>query len=243
MSLYDWLIIFHLLLFVYWLGGDMGVFYSSGMAIDSRLKNSARVTAAKIMVDLDFVPRICMTLMLTVGGLLSSYNGVEHPLWQTIGFVLLGPFWLGMVVYLHLAHGTPMSKVVTRIDFWFRWLLVGYLLWSVGYSFAFTDKLANAPWVGAKLVVFAGLVFCGLMIRIYIPGYIQGIMALRKEQDQPSISDEMNEIMSTSLARCRPFVLAIWAGLLLECWLGVVKPGNQVPVSEVLGAALPAFGY
>ena len=67
MSLYDLLIIFHLLLFVYWLGGDMGVFYSSGMVVDTKLSNSARVTAAKIMIDLDFVPRICMTLMLTVG--------------------------------------------------------------------------------------------------------------------------------------------------------------------------------
>lgn len=46
MSLYDWLIIFHLLLFVYWLGGDMGVFYASGMSIDARLTNSARVTAS-----------------------------------------------------------------------------------------------------------------------------------------------------------------------------------------------------
>ncbi|MFQ5635893.1 MAG: hypothetical protein ACE5G3_11270, partial [Gammaproteobacteria bacterium] len=60
MSFYDLLIIFHLLLFVYWLGGDMGVFYSSGMVIDSKLSNPARVIAAKIMITLDFVPRICM---------------------------------------------------------------------------------------------------------------------------------------------------------------------------------------
>ena len=93
MSLYDWLMIFHLLLFVYWLGSDMGVFYSSGMAIDSKLSNAARVTASKIMIDLDFVPRICMSLMLTVGGLLSGMmeNPIEHPMWQTIGFILLGP--------------------------------------------------------------------------------------------------------------------------------------------------------
>ena len=53
MSLYDFLAIFHLLLFVYWLGGDLGVFYSSGMVVDPELSNSARVTAAKIMVNLD----------------------------------------------------------------------------------------------------------------------------------------------------------------------------------------------
>ena len=116
MDLYEFFLIVHLLLFVYWLGGDMGVFYSSGMVIDPKLSDSARMTAAKIMVNLDFVPRICMTLMLTVGGLLSSYNGVEHPQWQTIGFILLGPGWLAMVVYLHYAHGTELSKIVTKIE-------------------------------------------------------------------------------------------------------------------------------
>jgi hypothetical protein len=246
MSLYELLIIFHLLLFVYWLGGDMGVYYSSGMSIDPKLSNSARVTASKIMMNLDFVPRMCMTLMLTVGGLLSEYNGIEHPLWQTIAFYLLGPGWLSMVVYLHLAHGTQMSKTVTKIDYWFRWLIVVYLLWSVGYSFMFTDKLAAAPWVGAKLLVFAAMVFCGLMIRVYIPGYIQGILTLRQESDKPSMSDEMNGIMANSLNKCRPYVLAIWAGLFIECYLGVVKPGspeNAVPVSEILGAAAPFAGF
>lgn len=242
MSLYDLLIIFHLLLFVYWLGGDMGVFYSSGMVVDPKLSNSARSTAAKIMVDLDFVPRICMTLMLTVGGLLVGYNGIEHPLWQKIGFLALGPGWLAMVLYLHFAHGTPLSKVVTKIDFWFRWALVIYLVIATSVSF-YIGRLAEAPWVGAKLLVFAALVFCGLMIRVYIPGYIAGIMALRSHVDQPSLSDEMNTTMSRSLAQCRPFVLAIWAGLLIECYLGVVKPGQKVPVSEVLSSVGSLAGF
>ena len=118
-----------------------------------------------------------------------------------------------------------------------------YLVWSVGYSFMFTDKLADAPWVGAKLLVFAGMVFCGLMIRVYIPGYIQGIITLRQEIDKPSMSDEMNTIMSASLSKCRPYVLCIWIGLFVECYLGVVKPGGQVPVSEILGAASPFAGF
>jgi len=219
-------------------GGDLGVFYSSGMVIDPKLSNSARTTAAKIMIDLDFVPRICMTLMLTVGGLLVGMgdNGIDHPLWQKLGFLALGPGWLAMVVYLHYAHGTPLSKVVTKIDFWLRWGLVIYLIVATGVSFAI-GRLDPAPWVGAKLMVFAVLIFCGLMIRVFIPGYIAGIMALRKQVDEPTLPDEVNRSMTKSLDRCRPFVLAIWVGLLIECFLGVVKPGsaNAIPVSQVLG--------
>ena len=224
--MHDLLLIFHLLLFVYWLGGDLGVFYSSGRVVDPSLSNSARATAARIMVNLDFVPRICMSLTLTAGGLLSMYSGIEHPTWQIAGFIALGPFWLGMVVFLHYAHGSALSRAVTRVDFWFRWALVAYLLVSVSYSFGFTDKLAQAPWIGAKLIAFAAMVFCGLMIRIHIPGYVQGISALHAHLNEPSLSPEENRSMQLSLGRCRPYVIAIWVLLLAQCYLGVVKPGG-----------------
>lgn len=238
MSLYDFLVIFHLLLFVYWLGGDLGVFYSSGMVVDPELSNSARVTAAKIMVNLDFVPRICMTLMLTVGGLLSGEIGIEHPLWQTLGFIALGPAWLAMVIYLHVAHGTELSKTVTKIDYYFRWVLVVYLICSVTFYTFFSERLATAPWISAKLGVFAVLVFCGLMIRKYIPDYAIGIGKLRNDE----VSDEINASMIASLNKCRPFVLAIWAGLLIECYLGVAQPGDQPRVMEILGSLAPLGG-
>jgi len=238
MSLYDLLLIFHLLLFVYWLGGDLGVFYSSGMVVDPKLSNAARVTAAKIMVNLDFVPRICMTLMLTVGGLLSGEIGIEHPLWQTIGFIALGPGWLAMVLFLHFNHGTPLSNLVTKIDYYFRWALVVYLFASVTFYTFFSDRLDTAPWVSAKLAIFAVLVFCGLMIRKYIPDYAIGIGKLRNDE----VTDEINASMLASLNKCRPFVVAIWIGLLLECVIGVVKPGDQERVTDVLSSLAPFVG-
>ncbi len=72
----------HLLLFVYWLGGDLGVFYSSRFVVDPGRSREARLTAAKIMLDLDLIPRICMSLTLTVGGILNEFYGIPHPPWQ-----------------------------------------------------------------------------------------------------------------------------------------------------------------
>lgn len=232
MDLHDLFLIFHLLLFCYWLGGDLGVFYSSGKVIDPSLSDSARFTAAKIMVNLDLVPRICMALMLTVGGILSEFKGVSHPTWQMVGIVLLGPVWLAMVLTVHLQEGSDLGRTVARIDYWFRVALVVYLVVSVVLSFQF-GNLGQAPWVGAKLLVFAGLVFCGIMIRRYIGPYARGIHALATTGS----NDEINVAMAKSLGQCRPFVLAIWAGLIVEAWLGVVEPGG-----EQLNATLSAIG-
>ena len=64
----DFFLILHLLLFAYWLGGDIGVYYSSGMVVNPKLGIEARRIAGKIMMNIDLVPRICLSLMLTVGG-------------------------------------------------------------------------------------------------------------------------------------------------------------------------------
>ena len=47
----------HILLFVYWLGGDAGVFYSSKLVTNTSLSREARLTAFKIFINLDMLPR------------------------------------------------------------------------------------------------------------------------------------------------------------------------------------------
>ena len=211
----------HLLLFVYWLGGDLGVFYSSRFVVDTGRSREARLTAAKIMLDLDLVPRICLSLMLTVGGLLNEFYGIPHPAWQLVGLILLGPFWLGMVLFLHLREGSAAAHRVQRLDFAFRWFMIAALVASFSYSLA-TGRLDAYPWIAAKLLIFAFLIFCGLMIRVRMPPFAAGLRALAADQATPDTDRRMRE----SLARMRPWVLAIWAGVLASAVLGVVKPGG-----------------
>ncbi|MEQ8263732.1 hypothetical protein [Pseudohaliea sp.] len=220
MTAQDALTLLHLLLFCYWLGGDIGVFYSAGFVVDAERSREARLTAAKIMLGIDLVPRICMSLMLTVGGLLSEYAGISHPPWQLAGIILLGPLWLGMVLVLHFAHGAAFIPLLTRVDFLFRWLVIAGIIASTAWSTA-SGRLADAPWLAGKLLAFAFLVFCGLMIRVQFKGFATAYGKLAAGT-QTAADDAA---MAASLARVRPWVVMIWAVLLLEAFLGVVQPG------------------
>lgn len=212
-------LIVHLLLFAYWLGGDVGVFYSSRFVVDATRPREARLAAARIMLGLDVIPRVCLSLTLTVGGLLNEFYGVHHPAWELAALLALGPCWLAVVLYLHFREGTAAAQRLQHLDVAFRWFLIAAVGASVAHSLA-TGRLDAQPWIAAKLLVFAFLVFCGLMIRLRLPPFMAGIRALAADRVTP----ESERGMQASLTRMRPWVLAIWAGVLAAAVLGVVKP-------------------
>lgn len=213
----------HLLLFAWWLGGDLGVFYSSGRVVDASQPRAARLMAGRIMLALDLVPRICMSLMLTVSALLTESVGIPHPAWQMTGVLLLGPVWLALVLFLHFREGSAAAPAVRRLDLALRWVVIVAVVTSATWSLA-SDRLAAYPWLAAKLYLFAFLVFCGLMIRRGLPPFIAGCAALAAGRETP----ESDRAMAASLARMRPWVLAIWAGLAASAVLGVAKPGGAL---------------
>ena len=49
MTTYELILLLHIILFCYWLGGDIGVFYSSNFVVNDDLSRETRLTAAKIM--------------------------------------------------------------------------------------------------------------------------------------------------------------------------------------------------
>ncbi|MBM3512128.1 MAG: hypothetical protein FJX59_00270 [Alphaproteobacteria bacterium] len=220
---YDLFIVLHLLGFVYWLGGDVGVFYSSGFVVNPKYSVQTRTVAAKIMMDLDLIPRICMTWMLTIGAQLASMQGVDHYPGQMIALWVLSPLWCFMVIYMHFSHGSPLSKAMGPIDFWLRRILIAGIIASVIYTIA-TGRLDTTPWLTAKVALFAYLIFAGVMIRRHLPGFIVGLTALAKG----SINDDENAQMNKGLSGARPWVLSIWVVVFLEAVLGVVKPGNEL---------------
>ena len=233
LTAYELTVFIHQLLFVYWLGPDIGVYVLSGKITDPQLSAEQRLAAAKTMAAVDLVPRICMSLMLTVGGILVEFVGVPHRAWEMAGIVLLGPAWLTLVLLNYLKQGTTLGATLTRIDFWFRWVLLVCMLLSVSYSWS-TGELDDAPWVAGKLLLFAAIILFGLFMRIQVRPLMEGIGKLATAGP----SDKLNEVMAGSLARTKPFVIAMWVCLLLEGLLGVWQPGSpEEPAVEASAGA------
>ncbi len=211
----------HVLLFVYWLGGDAGVYYSSTFVTNSALSRDARLTAFKIFVELDMLPRYCLALMLSVGGLLAYYIGVPHLSWQLPLILILGPAWVLMVWAVHHYQGKPFGQALSKFDFYFRCAMIVALIASVGYAWG-DGRLAGFPWLAAKLLIFAFLIFCGLMIRVKLPRFIDGYRMLATTGPTPQSDRDMLEGMQA----CRPYVWAIWLGVAISAFIGIWKPGG-----------------
>ena len=92
----------HILLFVYWLGGDLGVFYSSRFRNSSKYDVHTRKLIARITSNIDMAPKTTMVLMIPIGFSLVAVKGLwSFPDWTVIFFWLFGFGWLILVWWLH----------------------------------------------------------------------------------------------------------------------------------------------
>ncbi len=211
----------HILLFVYWLGGDAGVFYAAGFVTNPKLTRDQRMTAFKIFANLDMLPRYCLALMLTVGGILAHFIGYEHSLWQTVLILALGPIWVVVVHTIHVKEGTDFGRKLANLDKQFRLFMIVAIIASVAYHWT-TGPLQPYPWLAAKLLIFAFLIFCGFMIRVTAPPFMQGYRILASTGPTP----ESDKLMIDGMAASRPYVLLIWAGVAISALIGILKPGQ-----------------
>ena len=207
----------HIVGFAYWLGGDLGVFHSSYWVANPKHPPEVRVAAAKILFWLDQVPRICMTMMLPLGLHLAWLSGLLPFDAAIMAGIWSGCFaWLGMVVYLHIVSATPTKALVTRFDFGFRLVLALVLVGSG--SAALLGGVADLPyWLAIKLMIYGGLVGLGLIVRIKLQPF--GPAFANIAQGRGTAADDA--AIDATLGGTRPFVVAIWLGLLASAALGL----------------------
>jgi len=217
---YALLKLLHVLLFVYWLGGDIGVFYSAGFVRDPSVSLEGRRMALRIMQWVDMLPRYCLVLVVPVGfslafelGLVPISGVVLAAIW------VVGLVWLANVVAIHHYQGTARGEQLRRIDLVWRVLVVVAFVYSGFAGFA-GRGFVHANWLAAKFLVFGLLVFCGLMIRVRGAPLGPALRAVLATGSTP----EHEAVIARTFARTRPFVLAIWVGLVFAAYLGIAKP-------------------
>jgi hypothetical protein len=220
----------HLLLFVFWLGADLGVFLCSRAVVAPGLAPDQRLRTAELMAAIDLAPRLAASLMLTVGGILSEYVGLGHPAWQMAGIVLLGPAWFALVVAGYLRDGTVLGDSIARLEIAIRAVMVLAVPLSVAWSWS-TGRLDPAPYVAGKLLIFAALMALGLVLRWRLRPFMAGL----RELARGAAADEAG--MAASHATTRPLVIAIWVGLMVAALLGIAQPGAQLAAGAAGGQA------
>jgi hypothetical protein len=214
----DYLLIkfLHLIGFAYWLGCDLGVFYTSYVVTDDKQPDAVRVVAAKILLALDQVPRMSMTMMLPLGTHLAWAMGVL-PVDAALvaGVWLVGIAWLASVITLHRASPGAFRTRLARVDFVFRLVVAAGLV--VAGLVAWIGGGPLPYWVAAKYALFGAMVGLGLMIRIKLGPFGPAFGALAAGQ----AGDTENRVIRNSLAATRPYVLGIWACILLSAAFGI----------------------
>ena len=211
----------HLLLFAYWLGGDIGVFYSATFLRKRELGIEARQTALRILAWIDMIPRYCMVLMLPVGYMLADRVGAVNlrPGWIAITW-LVALSWLTLVVSVHRFQGTLLGERLRKVDLAWRFILVPGLIWDAVQGFRDTGHLL-APWLSAKVLVYSLCIVCGIGIRIFGKPMVPALRQIFTTGSTP----ELEELVARTQAKTRPMVLTIWALLVTAAFLGIAKPG------------------
>ena len=207
----------HVVGFAYWLGMDLGVFYSSYFVANDRLSSDVRAATAKILFALDQGPRICMTMMLPLGIHMVWRMGIFRVDASVMALIWVLCFaWLAMVVTLHVAKPSRAKDRLTRFDFWFRLILALGLLF-IGLAALITDVVTWPHWVSWKLAIYGGLIGCGLIIRIKLKAFGPAFAAVAAGNPDPA----NNAAVRASLGGTRPYVVAIWIGLIASTALGL----------------------
>ncbi|MQY26136.1 hypothetical protein [Nocardia aurantia] len=230
---YGWWILLHLVLFVFWLGGDLGVFYSSRFVIDPKLTAPARATALAIMSGLDLAPRICLILFLPSGVTLMACDphgarlfGIDLFPWWLVALVwLFALAWLTLAVVTHRTHGRLTA--VARADLTLRTAAIIGMAVAGGYTLIAHDPFGvttNPRWLGGKILLWCAAVAAGLGIRITLRPFGPAFGRLMAGETGP----DLETVLRRSVNGCLPYVWTIWGSVLAAAALGVFKPGANL---------------
>jgi hypothetical protein len=211
----------HVLVMGYWIGSDLVVNQLTHyVARSAALPPAERKRLWDFLIHVDQHPRNALILSVPIGFTLAAVLGLM-PLGRG-GLVLLwlaSAAWFGFMWLTHLRRETVLGPTLARWDWRSRYLLITFFL-ALGVVSLATGAPLRAPWLAWKVVLFAGVLACGIGIRFYIAAAYRAWP--RIWAGQGSAADEA--LVRSSMQRGTYVLWTLWTLLLVIGWLGAVKP-------------------
>lgn len=215
------LVFVHILLFAYWLGGDLGVFFSARFVADRNLSMEERFRFMHVLLACDMGPRTALIMLGPVGLEMARIIGVFEVKPAVGGIVWLAAFiWLGVNWWMFFNERHPLTAKLRNYDLGLRYILIALIAAVAIYSI-FKGEPVLMTWLQVKLLVFAAAISMGVYLRGEIKQWIVGFGMVRQGGEA---ADKGNTIIEQSLVRSRRAALLLWFLVALAAFLGKVKP-------------------
>jgi hypothetical protein len=215
------LVYIHIVLFVYWLGGDLGVYVTSKYVADRKLSLDERFRFMSALMICDMGPRTALILLGPVGLEMARIIGVIEVSPAIGGMAWLFSFiWLGVNWWMFFNDRHPMTPKLRQADLYVRYALIAGLPILAVYSMM-NQGPVTSQWMSVKLIVFAVVISLGVYLRSEITNWIIGFGMVRQGGEA---ADKGNDIIEAALVRSRRAALVLWFGVALAAFLGKVKP-------------------
>ena len=215
-----WLIL-HVFILVYWLGADITVFYGSTQLINKKNSVETRLAIIKIISFVNWFPNIANILIFPVGVMLLVGLGYFAEFGNFI-FLVWVPFflWFFFITGSITQRGTLAGKVYLFLDTVMRVMLILFVF--LGSSLLhFFDIIFMQDWVLLKFYIYGTVLICGFGIRFSFSGFAPAFQRLIENGSTIEVENKLR----VSVRRVKPWVLALWIGLVLLSYVGISKPG------------------
>lgn len=214
------LVFIHIVLMSYWLGGDLGVFLAANRVADPALPFDERMRFMKLLMILDMAPRTALVLMLPVGFHMAVNIGlVALPGWALAVIWASTVAWLALTWVVSLSEGKLEGSPLPKLDLWTRYLVLGALI-ALGILSLATGSPIFANWLAVKLLLFAGIIILGLLLRGAVAKWVVGFGRLSEEGSTP----ETEAIIGGARKTAARQALLLWGLVLVNGFLGVAQP-------------------
>lgn len=220
MTLYSLALFLHLLLYVFWLGGDLGV---AVLGAQFRRREDytldQRLALLKVLVMVDMGPRTAWALMIGSSMSLVHLGGYwVLPIWALILAWAISFFWLYLVWAAFKADQTPKAKRLRKIEMFLKWgLALGYL--SVGLYSIDAGVPITEGWLSAKLILFGLIFIAAIMIDVRFKPVGPALIRLVNEGSSDETEIPLRQVMD----RSRFWVRITYVLLVIIGFVGVTK--------------------
>jgi hypothetical protein len=209
----------HILLFVYWLGADVGLFAVMAFVKDARSSFETRATLIRMAFYIDLFPRVSFALILPVGLHLARNLGL-YP----VDTAMLVAVWIISMAWAagHIAivawKRRPFTRRLLQINKFYEAgagaVFIGLGTWSLA-----TGEPIAADWFAVKLLLFGSIFWVVLGIDTVFQPFTT-ILRMGPTGSTPAAERRITQMTNGTMA----WAVVLYLLIAVVAFLGVVKP-------------------